>query len=321
MIRALRPTDIVAYLAFCGRVTRTPDAGVERPPIVSIRMMPTIARFLGRSLAVELGRETWVQIDHGRISGLVAAKRREGADVWDVDELILLPDADAGRTAVRLFEQLLTAAADEGVHKVFLRLDQDDPAHEWVQNVGFFKYCSEVTYYRAELPTLSRVPSLVRLRRRRPADHQALFQLYCAAVPFRVRQAEGMTLHEWRWTDGWAVRSVGLGAIWGRSRVDYVLDGPTRPAAWLQVDHAPRRLTVLTDPQQDSEVPEIIRFGISRLGAGGPAFCAARDYQGTVASALEDAGFAAVRSEFLFARALAARVPELKLVPLRATLL
>ncbi len=320
MIRALRPTDILAYLTFCHRVSEQTDSGVERPLSVSFRMMPTVASFLGRSLALELGRETWVQIDHGRISGLVAAKRREGADVWDVDELAFLRSADTGRTAVRLLEQLLTAAADDGVHKVFLRLLGEDPAEEWVRQVGFFQYCSEVSYHRAELPTFSRSASLVRMRRRRPADHQSLFQLYCASVPFRVRQAEGMTLHEWRWTDGWAVRSVGLAAFLGRSRVDFVLDGPSRLAAWLQVDHKNRKLTLLTDPQQESDIGEIIRFGMTRLGAGGPARCQARDYQIAVARALEDAGFAAIQSESLFARALAARVPEFKLVPMRASL-
>ena len=319
MIRALRPTDILAYLTFCNQERQRTDNGADRPGALSFRMMPTVARFLGRSLAVELGRETWVQIDRGRISGLVAAKRREGADVWDVDELAFLPAADAGRTAVRLLEQLLTAAVDEGVQMVFLRLTDGDPSHEWVRQVGFFQYCSEVAYLRNELPTLSHVPAGVRMRRRRPADHQALFQLYCASVPFRVRQAEGMTLHEWRWTDGWAVRSTGLGALRGRSRVDFVLDGPERPSAWLQVNHDFRRLTLLADSQQEFNVAEIIRFGISRLGAGGPAVCPVRDYQPAVATALEDAGFASAATESLYARALAARVPELKLVPMRAT--
>ena len=321
MIRALRPTDILAYVAFCHRVARNGNANAETLPPVSLGMLPTVARFLGRSLATELGRETWVQIENGRISGLVAAKRREGADVWDVDELALLPAPDAERTALRLLEQLIIAAADDGVHKVFLRLLEDDQAQDWVRQVGFFQYCREAAYWRAELPTLARAPSKVGMRRRRPADHQPLFQLYCAAVPFRVRQAEGMTLPEWRWTDGWAVRPVGIGSFVGRSRVDWVADGPARPVAWLQVDHHARRLSLLTDPQNEIDVGDIIRFGMARLGAGGPALCAARDYQSAVAAALEDAGFAAAkRSETLFARALATRVPEFKLVPMRAPL-
>src|SRR5262249_36242244 len=128
-----------------------------------------------------------------------------------------------------------------------------------------------------------------------------LFQLYCAAVPFRVRQAEGMTLHEWRWTDGWGVRSAGVGAFVRGSRTDYIVDGPSRPAAWLQVDRKRRRLALLADPHGDIDVDEIFRFGMSRLGAGGGALCAVRDYQPAIATAIEAAGFLAVQHESLFA--------------------
>jgi hypothetical protein len=129
-----------------------------------------------------------------------------------------------------------------------------------------------------------------------------------------------MTLHEWRWTDGWGVRSAGVGAFARGSRTDYVVDGPSRPSAWLQVDRKRRRLALLIDPQQDVDVDDVLRFGMSRLGTGGGAQCYVRDYQPSVAAALEGAGFLAVQHESLFARALAARVPELKFVPMRASL-
>jgi len=275
--------------------------------------------FLGRSLAVELGRETWVQIDHGTISGLVAAKRRVGADIWDVDELAVLPSADASRTAIRLLEQLLSAAVDEGIHKVFLRLDDGDPAQDWVRQVGFFHYCHETTYFRSEVPTFARPRLDPRIRRRRPADHHSLFQLYCTAVPFRVRQAEGMTLHEWRWTDGWAVHPVGLRSVIGTSRTDYVLDGDVRAVAWLQVEPTARRVAILADEHADVRLGDLITYSLIRLGPGGPAFCAVRDYQSGLAGALEESSFQLIRQETLFARGLAARVPEVKLVPVRAS--
>jgi hypothetical protein len=319
MIRALRPTDVWAYVTFCHRVARGQPNGSGGGGLPSFRTIPVLVAFLGRSLALELGRETWVQIDHGRISGLVAAKRRDRADVWDVDQLALLPSADSGRTCVRLLEQLLTAAADEGIQKVFLRLVDDDPAQEWVRQVGFFQYCNEVAYYRPELPTFARPPNAVRLRPRRLADHQALFQMYCSAVPFRVRQAEGMTLHEWRWTDGWAVQPVGIGVVIGGPRSDFVVASSPGFGAWLQVDRRVRRLTVLTDVQGSLDVADVLRFGMARLGPARPAWCAARDYQPGLANALEDNGFSSVRREGLFARALAARIPELNLVPVRAS--
>ena len=319
MIRALRPTDVLAYLTFYDRLTREPIRAGSRRPAELSQALPLVLGFLGRSLGVELGRESWVQIDHGRISGLVAAKRREGADVWDVDQLHILPSTDASRTASRLLEQLLSAAVDEGIHKVFLRLDDGDPAQEWIRQVGFFRYCHETTYVRPEVPTFARPTIDSRIRRRRPADHHTLFQLYCGTVPFRVRQAEGMTLHEWRWTDGWAVGSVGLQTVLGARRVDYVVDAVPNAVAWLQVDRPTRRLTILAEDRSDVALNDLVTYGLIRLGAGGPAYCAVRDYQGGLAQALADSGFQVCREETLFARGLAVRLPELKLVPVQAS--
>src|SRR5579859_4659817 len=148
MIRALRPTDAPAYVAFYHRLSTTGDGNYSQRS--RWWAVPTMMAFFGRSFAVEPGREAWVQIDHGQISGLVAAKKREGADVWDVDQLAVLPSSDARRTATRLLEHLLAAAADDGIQKVFLRLPVEDPAQDWARQVGFSKYCDETTYYRAE---------------------------------------------------------------------------------------------------------------------------------------------------------------------------
>jgi hypothetical protein len=318
MIRALRPTDALAYVAFRHQVTREADVEVAHAGRRGWGL-PVVAGFFGRSLALEPGRESWVQIDHGRISGLVGAKRREGADVWDVDELVLVSSADSERTCTRLLEHMLSAAVDEGIQTVFLRLADDDPAQQWVRQVGFFQYCLETWYYRAELPALASSPQQLGLRQRRPADHQSLFQLYCSVVPFRVRQAEGMTLHEWRWTDGWATRSVGVQAVLGSSRVDYVRDGEGRLRIWLQVDHRRRQLSLLSEVPEVADLSAILRFGIARLGRGRSAWCAARDYQAGLGIALEDNDFVPARRYALFARGLVARVPELKLVPVRAS--
>jgi GNAT superfamily N-acetyltransferase len=319
MIRALRPTDALAYVSFYHRLHRRPATGRLGRVRLGADTLPVVLGFFGRSLALEPGREAWVQIDHGRIWGLVAAKRREGADVWDVDHLAVLPSPDSERVATRLLEHLLAAAADDGIQKVFMRLDEGDPAQEWIRRVGFSKYCDELTFARAEVPTFAKGGSSVPLRGRRPADHQPLFQLYCSAVPFRVRQAEAMTLREWRWMDGWAVHSVGLGVFIGGRRSDYVYDVGGRIAAWLQVDRGQRRLVLLDDARADVDITGVLRYGLSRLGSGGPAFCVSRDYQVGLARALDDNGFAVIRREALFARGLAARVPELKLVPIRAS--
>lgn len=315
MIRALRPTDLVPYVAFCRQVSR--ELGDSRPGLLD--PVSTVGGFLGRSLALEPGRESWVQIEHGQISGLIAAKRREGADVWDIDQLVYLTSPDAPRTCVRLLKHLLAAATDDGVQRVFLRLSSSSPALEWARQVGFVEYALETVYYLPEIPAPAHPPRVPELRARRPADHQALFQLYCSAVPVRVRQAEGMTLHEWRWTDGWWMQPMSLQILRGSGRRDFVVEASPRLSGWLQVDRRQRRLTILTDGQAPVDLEALIRFGLTKLGTGGDAYCAVREYQPELGAALEEISFRPIGSESLLTRALATRIPEVKLVPVRAS--
>ncbi|HVB97379.1 MAG TPA: GNAT family N-acetyltransferase [Chloroflexota bacterium] len=316
MIRALRPTDLLAYVDFCRQVAlaRTDD---DRE---ALSAYPTVRDFWSHSLALEPGRETWVQIEHGHISGLVTAKHREGADVWQIDQLLILPSADAGRTCTRLLEHLLTAAADEGIQKVFLRLTVNDPALEWANRAGFFQYCTEYVYALPEVPTFAHVTVVAHLRPRRASDHQSLFQLYCVTVPFRVRQAEGMTLHEWRWTDGWQVHHLAFPLSFRAARrQDYVVETAPRLSGWLQVERQSRRLGILSNQAEAPDVDGLLRFGLARLGSGGFANCIVRDYQPAVLASLEDHHFREVGHYSLLARALAVRIPEAKLVPIRAS--
>lgn len=319
MIRALRPTDVLPYVTFCHQVSLRQE---DKTPFWH-GSMTAVGTFLGRSLALEPGRESWVQIEHGQISGMVTAKRREGADIWDIDQLIYLPSADSPRTCARLLRHLLAAASDDGVQKVFLRLSSTNPALDWARQVGFIQYSVETVYYLPEVPALAHPPKVEWLRPRRPADHQALFQLYCVAVPVRVRQAEGMTLHEWRWTDGWWLDPMSiptsLPIVGRRSRVDFVVEAAPRLSGWLQVERRRRRLTALTDAQSGPDLESLIRHGLTTLGTGPHAYCAVREYQPELATAIEEIGFSPIGSDALLTRALATRIPEVKLVPVRAS--
>ena len=315
MIRALRPTDVFAYVSFRDQVSR--DRGGWGDQLV--RSVPPAADLLVRALGLESGLESWIQIDQGRISGLVSARHRPGADVWDVVQLALLPADDPRRTCTRLLERLVSAAGDQGIQKVFLRLAAEDPASDWARQVGFFRYCYETSYELPEVPKLVHPPVVEHLRARRAVDHQGLFQLYSAAVPIRVRQAEAMTLHEWRWTDGWGFRVPGLQPILNVARSDFVVDRSPRLEGWLQVRHRERSLVVLVGHPEETDQHELVRFGLHRLSAGLGARIPVRDYQHGLGNALENLGFIRAGSFALMARAIAVRIPEAKLVPIRAS--
>jgi hypothetical protein len=313
VIRALRPTDLPAFLAFRTRAAHneavlSPGHGRES---VSFREM------LGRSLALRPGIETWVQIENGQMHGLVSARARFGTDVWDIDQLLIAPSLDEDRVCLRLLDHLCAAAVEEGVMKVFLRLPSDSSWATASRQAGFVHYTTEQPWVHASLPAVER-PIVEGLRPRRPADHQALFHLYSAAVPAHVRQIEAMTLQEWRWNDNWGLASVAsVRPALSRRRRDMVVQSESEVVAWLQVQMRPRTVRLLCDGDTRLDPGVLLRRALAELPPSGPVACPVRDYQLELVGPLEELGFVPTEEQELFARLLAARIPERRLVPAR----
>jgi N-acetylglutamate synthase-like GNAT family acetyltransferase len=311
MIRALRPTDLPAFLAFRTRAAHNEAVLGHGADTLSFREM------LGRSLALSPGIETWVQIENGQIHGLVSARARFGTDVWEIDQLLIAPSLDEDRVCQRLLDHLCAAAVEEGVMKVFLRLPSDSSWATASRQAGFVHYTTEQPYVHPSLPALER-PVVEGLRPRRPADHQALFHLYSAAVPAHVRQIEAMTLQEWRWNDNWGLASVAsVRPALSRRRRDMVVQSEGDVVAWLQVQTKPRTVRVLSESDSRLDPGVLLRRALAELTPSGPALCPVREYQGELVAPLEELGFTPGEPQELFARLLAARIPERRLVPAR----
>ena len=312
MIRALRPTDLPAFLNFRPRAPA--NEALLGPALRAGHL--SFREFLGRSLALNPGRETWVHVEQGQLFGLVAARARFGTDVWDVDHLMVTPAVDDDRVALRLLTHLCEAAVEEGVHKVFLRLPLDSPWLQPARQAGFVQYTTEHVFV---LPTLGPAakPPVAGLRPRRPADHQPLFQLYSAAVPAQVRQIEALTLQEWRWTDNWGFTTMASlrGAV-RRRRRDLVVHDDGRITAWVQVDLGQRLVQILAD-SADAPLRDLVERGLAELPPGRPVAFALREYQTELTTPIEDRGFQPIESQALLAQILTVRIPERRLVPAR----
>ncbi len=102
-------------------------------------------------------------------------------------------------------------------------------------------------------------------------------------------------------------------------RRDFVVSDGSAVVGWLQVDHRARLLRLLVDNREPDLARPILAFGLAHLGPGGPVVLPLRDYQAALRPCLEEQGFAMVAQHALLARALAIRVPEGKLVPVRAS--
>jgi hypothetical protein len=317
MIRALRPTDVLAFLAFS---RRNPDNEALRGAIGE-SLSPSLSGFLGDSIALDTRRWHWVLFDGGSIHGLIAVRSRFGADVWDVERLMLAPEADFQRTLSKLLDHMLAHASDEGVQRVFLRVREDSDSLVTARRMGFQPYTSEQIYVHPAGGDLGQLPGSANgrpsIRPRRPVHHQPIFQLYTSAVPVVVRLVEGMTLQEWRWTDGWQVSAI----PWSRDsarRQDYVAFDQDEVVGWLQADSAARMLTMLVGESVDT-ARDLVAFGLHQLGSSGPCRIPLRDYQSSLGAVLGEAGFSPGDRHVLLARSLAIRVPEAKLVPVQAS--
>lgn len=87
--------------------------------------------------------------------------------------------------------------------------------------------------------------------------------------------------------------------------------------AWLQVETRPGRARVLCDTSTGLESAVLLRRALAELAPNGQATCPVRDYQRELVTPLEEMGFVPGEEQELFARLLAARVPERRLVPAR----
>jgi hypothetical protein len=313
LIRALRPTDLPAFLNFRARAPA--NEALLGPALRAGGL--SFREFLGRSLALNPGRETWVHVEQGQLFGLVAARARFGTDVWDVDYLMVTPAVDDDRVALRLLSHLCEAAVEEGVHKVFLRVPLDSPWLQPARQAGFVQYTTENVFVLPTLPPAAK-PPVPGLRTRRPADHQPLFQLYSSAVPAHVRQVEALTLQEWRWTDNWGFTSMASlrGAV-RRRRRDLVVHDDGRATAWVQVDLGQRTVQLLVDANKPAPIADLLERGLAELPPGRAVAFALRDYQSELTSSIEDKGFRPIESQALLAQMLTVRIPETRLVPAR----
>jgi len=314
MIRGLRPTDVVAYIVFRNKVGGSNEA-ILWPN--GRRSLLSIQSFIGRSLSLDPSRETWVKVGEGGIGGLAAAKARWGAAIWDVDQLVTLPAPDSEVTYVHLLQHLSASAGRLNVHKVFLRLESSSDALGAARQAGFFHYATEHIYRLGGQARDSRLCD-AGLRPRKRADQQALFQLYCASTPASVRQVEGMTLQEWRWTDGWNSQPVTWQGGIRSGRRDYVCVQGSSLVAAIRADSPSRTLMIASHPEWQSKALPLIKAALSILPSEGSIHFAVRDYQAGLRLALEDFGGEHLASHALLARVLTARVLERTLMPLRA---
>jgi hypothetical protein len=309
IVRPVRPIDVAALRTFLHR----PDA-VELTTHTWPKVQPesghvSLAGLLRQAVGPRFGQRcTWVAFEGRARRGYVVARARCDGMVWDIEHL----HADDEAAAVAAIEQVCLAAANNGARRVFI--DAPAAAHAGVwRRAGFSRYANSALF-RLNPPFEVNRPGAFAARPRLRADEQALFRLYSQAVPAPVRAAEAMTYDEWsalhRGNRRWQPSLLG-------DRHQFVWELGAGLAGWLEVIYGQKSqyLELLILPEYESMLDRLVGYALTQVSPKAAVYAAAREYQSSLASALQRIGFATTLEVEILVRQLAPRVPEPKLMP------
>lgn len=203
-------------------------------------------------------------------------------------------------------------AVEQGVKKLFLCLPSDSPLMEVVTRCGFSPYCIECLYrYGGEgTPRIAESPCL--LRPRCSDDDYRLFELYAAAVPPSVRNAEGITLEEWR-------ESRDRGS-WLQRHRELVWEEKGSVVGWLRISAARGRgyFEVMFHPGEQEGLERLVNCALVSLDGKSPLFGIVPAFQGQLRSLLLRLEFEEAAQFHTMVKELAIRVREPSFMPVQA---
>ena len=304
MIRSIRPTDL-PRLAGLNRRGLVNEAYARRD-LTRPRQSLSLGLVLEHWLALEENRQTWVNVERRKIDGLISA-RHEGF-AWEIDRLIVEPDVDP-RVVQRLLSYITAVGGEVGVQKLYLRLQASSELVDLARSAGFLLFSDETLYARTTPLDGPRLPWPAGVRPKTASDTLAVFQLYCASVPLRVRQAEAMTLTEWQ-----QLRQRGRPAL-GRRELVYERDGEL--LGWMQSDVRGRavQFEVLAHPAAPEALDLLLDYGLGQQVGRAPLYCLVAEHEARLAQALGERGFLPEASFCALVKQLSVRVKQPRLVP------
>ena len=310
-IRTIRPTDLISLVAFFRDGSHQEVTARVWPEVWGNSNTRAVWHLVSRLITRPGDSHAWVCLANGGVSSLGVARPRPGKLAWDVEDLFVAEGRMSA--AVDLLEHVATETARRGGRRVFLSTPADDDLARIAKQAGFVNYTSE-TLCTCPSPAAASDIDLPRPRPRLRQDTQALFQLYNAAVPCRVRSAEAVTLDEW-------MSLQKGGRLWapsiGGSRQHFVWENGNTVTGWLQLSSGAKsqHLELLVHPSHLEELDAMVEYSLGLLNPRVPAYASARDYQPELLSALERWGFTGVADCLVFSRELTVRVPTRALVP------
>jgi len=312
LVRQLRPLDVVALAAFQRRAGGTEITAHSWPRVEpESACVPYLSLASGALGHAPGSQRAWLAEDNRRVVGLAAAQPRAGGLVWDVIHLHAQPDADT--MAGDLLDKVTACAGAKAARRVFLETSSGSRAQDVARRGGFERFTSSEVFLLAPGFKVEKT-DLFEARPRLRVDEEPLFQLYNAAVPAGVRAAEAMTYEEWaalypgrkRWQPSFT-----------GSRQQFVWELGTSLVGWLEITFGQRSqfMDILVHPRYEDATDRLLRYALLQVSPKAPVYAIAREYQPSLASALQRAGFRRADARESFVKLLAVRVREPSLVP------
>ncbi len=279
---------------------------------------PLLAALVGSLSLQRMGVLTYVcyEVEEGRqIAGFAQVRTRKDSSEADVIYLTpsLSTEGDAKTLWCRLLERLCLRIGEQGIHRIFAHLPEDEPGAEAFQQVGFSIYTREDVFRLARIPTELLHTTRRTVRPQQAADSWGLQGLYATVAPRLVQQAENLTARKWDATPSPWLRQT--------RREGYVLEDKGEIMGYLRIRQGQTGhwLEMLLHPQAYERAGELVAQSLSLLAEYPPLpiYCCLRRYQGGLRVPLETKGFQHFASQCVMIKYTAVRIqePALKLVP------
>lgn len=289
--RTVRPTDLVALVAYDGRVY--PNESVTRDRIGTESSPHPLETALEQWFSFATGRHTWISVKGATLRGLVSARSRGSKKAWEVDCLIDAADDDGG-VLMGLLDKVAADAGSAGAEKVYLRVSAESRVLKTACACGFSAYLKERLLATGERPSVDAGTreSAGKLRRWSRADAYPAFLLYNRWTPESVRRVEAATFKEWQ-----AARER---VSPPRGTHQRVIECDGRMVGWLRTAAVGDlgRFDVMADPATSEVQDTLVDAALARLQGQRALFTLAPEFAGALRDRLVERGFEE-RGEFV----------------------
>jgi len=279
--RTVRPTDLVALVAYDGRVY--PNEAVTRANAGTAASPHPLERALEQWFSFATGRHTFISVKGATLRGLVSARKRGSKAAWEIDYVIDATDDDAD-VLVSLLDRVAEGAARAGAEKVFLRVASGSSAVRKACASGFSLYLTERLLAATGPREAALAQEPARLRRWGRADAYPTYRLYNVWTPEPVRRTEAATFREWQ-----AARE----RIAPKGTQQRVIERDGRIAGWLRTaaNGETGRFDAMAEPATDELLDTLIDAALERLGEQSQLYTLVPDFAPALRERLLGRGF------------------------------